>query len=230
MMPVEHRPHPVLAALGTALLLAAAGCAGSSGGPAPSQAPESPSPTPNVSSAAPSGPDITDVPGGAGPGTATGTAPSGGPGARTAAVETCTSADLRLSLGRGDGAAGTYYRPLRFTNVGDGPCVIAGFPGVSYVAGEDGHQVGPPAAREGDAGGPVTLAQGGVAHTVVGFVQVRNYDEAACRPTPVNGLRVYPPGETASLFVRVPGTGCAADAMPGPQLTVRAVTPGAGAP
>jgi hypothetical protein len=97
---------------------------------------------------------------------------------------------------------------------------------VSYVAGDDGHQVGPAAAREGEKGDPVTLNPGQVGFATVGFVNVRNYDEAACQPTPVKGLRVYPPHETASVFVPMDGAeGCAAN-PPGQQLIVMAVRPG----
>ena len=58
------------------------------------------------------------------------------------------------------------------------------------------------------------------------FVQVANFDAAVCQPTPVRGLRVYPPGETASLFVAMNNqTGCAGN-PPGPQLTVKTMTAG----
>ncbi|GAA1213614.1 DUF4232 domain-containing protein [Prauserella alba] len=144
---------------------------------------------------------------------------------RAGAGDTCLAADLELSLGRGQGTAGTHYRPLRFTNVSDSPCVIHGFPGVSYVAGDDGHQVGAAAHRTGNKGAPVTLQPGRTAHADVGFVQVRNYDPAECKPTPVRGLRVYPPHETNSMFVKAPGTGCA-EFPGGQQLTVATVQPG----
>ncbi len=140
----------------------------------------------------------------------------------------CTSAELSLSLGEGGGAAGTVYRPLRFTNAGDFPCVLQGFPGVSYVAGDDGHQVGKPAEHTGGEGPALTLYPGDVAHADVGFVQVRNYDAQACSPTEVRGLRVYPPQETASKFVEVPGTGCARSELHGNQLTVSTIEEGPG--
>ncbi|PXY34918.1 hypothetical protein DI005_16630 [Prauserella sp. PE36] len=140
----------------------------------------------------------------------------------------CKAGDLRLSLGRGDAAAGTQYRPLQFTNVSGDACVIQGFPGVSYVAGDDGHQVGAAAFREGAKGDPVTLNPGDMAYAEVGFVQVRNYDPAACRPTDVRGLRVYAPQETESKFIEVPGTGCAGENIPGNQLTVQTIQPGSG--
>jgi hypothetical protein len=139
----------------------------------------------------------------------------------------CKAAELELSIGRGDAAAGTHYRPLRFTNKGGRSCVIQGFPGVSYVAGDDGHQVGPAAFREGAKGAPITLAPGQTAFATVGFVQVRNFDEAVCKPTAVRGLRIYPPHDTAAMFLPLEGTGCAGD-PPGHQLTVRTVDNGDG--
>ncbi|WP_235998828.1 DUF4232 domain-containing protein [Qaidamihabitans albus] len=157
----------------------------------------------------------------------TGTAPATN-GRAPADPALCRSADLQLALGRGSGAAGTHYRPLRFTNTSDAPCVVQGFPGVSYVAGDDGHQVGPAAKRVGEKGSPVTLQPGETAHAVVGFVQVRNYDPAECRPTNVRGIRVYPPQETESIYVKAAGTGCASDDIPGDQLTVKTIQPGAG--
>ncbi|MGH3949733.1 MAG: DUF4232 domain-containing protein, partial [Pseudonocardiaceae bacterium] len=135
----------------------------------------------------------------------------------------CQSGDLELSLGRGDGAAGTVWRPLRFTNVSDSSCEIQGFPGVSYVAGEDGHQVGAAANRDGAKGAAVTVAQGATAYAAVGFAQVGNYDPDECKPTEVRGLRVYPPQETRSLFVEYSTTGCANEDIPGNQLTVQTI-------
>lgn len=142
--------------------------------------------------------------------------------------EFCQTTQLRLVLGKGSGGgtAGTYYRPLRFTNTSDEPCVIQGFAGVSYVAGDGGRQVGPAAERVGEDGPTVTLQPGYTAHADIGFVQVRNYEAAVCEATHVRGLRVYPPQETESLFVKAPGTGCASDEMPGNQLTVATVRPG----
>jgi hypothetical protein len=134
----------------------------------------------------------------------------------------CTTAELRATLGDPEGAAGSVHRPLVFTNTGGRPCELRGFPGVSYVTGDDGHQVGPAAQESGERGGEVVLAPGGQAAAPVQFVQVANFDAAACRPTPVRGLRVYPPGDTASLFVAAEGTGCAGT-PPGPQLSVRTV-------
>lgn len=134
----------------------------------------------------------------------------------------CKVADLTLSLAGGDAAAGTTYRQLRFTNSGGRTCTIQGFPGVSYVTGDDGHQVGPAAYRVGTKGPAITLRPGQMAYAPLGFVQVRNYDPAVCEPTAVRGLRVYPPHEYDSMYLPAPGTGCAGD-PPGNQLTVRTI-------
>lgn len=140
----------------------------------------------------------------------------------------CTSADLRLSLGQGDAAAGTMWRPLRFTNKSASSCVIQGFPGVSYVAGSDGHQVGAAAYRDGTKGSAVTLQPGQTAYAAVGFVQVGNYDPADCKPTDVRGLRVYPPQETDSMYLKAPGTGCANENLGDYHLKVQTIRPGSG--
>ncbi|HEX6357538.1 DUF4232 domain-containing protein [Actinophytocola sp.] len=140
----------------------------------------------------------------------------------------CKVADLDLRLSEAEGTAGTTYRSLVFTNKGARTCTIQGFPGVSYVAGDDGHQVGPAAFRTGEKGPVITLKPGDSAFADIGFVQVQNYDPATCQPTEVRGLRIYPPHDYDSAFVPNPGTGCAGS-PPGNQLTVATVQAGAGA-
>lgn len=175
-------------------------------------APPSATEPPSTSSKAPEGQPPVD-----------GTAKPGGEKPAPAADPSeCKVADLKLSLSRGEGAAGTFYRDLQFTNKGGRTCKIQGFPGVSYVAGEDGHQVGPAAFREGTKGAAISLTPGMTVSAPIGFVQVRNYDPAECRPTAVRGLRVYPPHEYDSMYVPAPGTGCAGN-PPGNQLTVATI-------
>jgi hypothetical protein len=179
-----------------------------SGAAAPSSEVTSPPPAPPSTPAAPS--QVEPAP------------PAASTPATAANPNECKVADLKLSLAGGEGAAGTVYRQLRFTNIGDRTCVIQGFPGVSFVAGEDGHQVGQPAHRDGTKGPAISLRPGMTVHAPLGFAQVQNYDPAVCRPTEVRGLRVYPPHEYDSMFVPAPGTGCAGE-IPGHQLLVRTV-------
>ncbi|MCR6488981.1 DUF4232 domain-containing protein [Amycolatopsis sp. OK19-0408] len=137
----------------------------------------------------------------------------------------CGAGDVELALGKGDAAAGSLYRPLLITNKKVEPCTVQGFPGVSYVAGDDGHQVGEAAYRSGTKGDPVRLKPGQTAAAVIQLVNVHNYPDDICRPTPVRGLRIYLPQETDSNFVPMPGTGCANDDLPGNQLSVKTVHP-----
>ncbi len=52
------------------------------------------------------------------------------------------------------------------------------------------------------------------------------YQASVCRPTPTAGLRVYPPGQTAALFVASPGRGCANPNVDSSMLRVGPVVPG----
>jgi hypothetical protein len=166
----------------------------------------------------------------------TGTAPAAGTrptvvATRTAGIPECKPASLKLSFGGGDAGMSQQHTVLRFTNVGSRSCVIVGFPGVSYVAGARGAQVGAPAVRVGRIGSQVTLTPGQVASTVVSSVSVGVFDPATCRPTPVRGYRIYPPDSTASMFIplRAGVSGCAGR-TPDPQLTVVTIRRGLGSP
>jgi hypothetical protein len=183
-------------------------------------------PPPSASATA-AAPAATDNP--AADANAPGTRPGGGHAPAPAGNPVvCNTGTLAIALGPGDAGAGTVYAPLQFTNRGSRPCVIQGFPGVSYVTGDNGNQVGAAAQRDGARPGPVIIPPGGVASATLAMVQVLNFDQAVCRPTPVRGLRVYPPAERASLFVPIAqGTGCAGN-PPSPQLRVTAVKAGTG--
>ncbi|MDT7655900.1 MAG: hypothetical protein QOF38_615 [Pseudonocardiales bacterium] len=204
-------------ALSTALITA--GCAGAPTVTAPPSLTDSAAP----SSTAEAAPGTTTEPSGSGEQAGGGGAAPAQPGGPVP----CRAGTLSVTLGPGGGAAGTVYAPLRFSNKGSRPCVIQGFAGVSYVTGDNGTQVGPAAERDGVKGAPVTLAPGAVASASLAMVQVLNYDESVCKPTPTRGLRVYPPGDTASVFVPVAGTGCAGS-PPGPQLRISTVKAGPG--
>lgn len=201
-----------LAATGAALIAAVAGCgegtevadSGSVATESPSSGTSSTPPTTTSSSSSDSKPDAGEK------------------------LDLCESEDLSLALGRGGAAAGTQHKPLQFTNTGTEPCIIQGFPGVSYVAGGDGYQVGPAAYRDGEEGAPITLNTGDTAHAPLGFVQVRNYEPAVCEPQQIRGLRVYPPQETESMFLEYESTGCASEEIPGHQLIVRTIEKGPG--
>lgn len=138
----------------------------------------------------------------------------------------CSPATLELGLGPAHGAAGSVDQTLRFTNVGDGACAMVGFPGVSYVRGDAGNQVGAPAQRTGPTDSGVVLQPGETGHADVSYTTVENYPDDECDPTHVRGVRVYPPNDTSAMYVPRPGTGCADPGVN--HLQVRAVQPGPG--
>jgi hypothetical protein len=154
-------------------------------------------------------------------------AAAGGGGGETSATAECKPGNLKLSLGPSDAAAGHVYQALRFTNVSKVSCVIVGFPGLSYVTGDSGAQVGKPAERDGSIGAQITLRPGQVASTVVTETDIGVFDTSTCKPTATRGFRVYPPDSTASVFVAQSGMGCAGN-PPSAQLRVQTIKPGAG--
>lgn len=134
----------------------------------------------------------------------------------------CKVGELKLSLRYQGSGAGSEHQALVFTNIGDQACVVQGFPGVSYVAGSDGHQVGKAAFRSGSKGPAIPLQPGQQASAPLELTNVENYDAANCQPTEAKGLRIYPPHSYDSLFVPMnDAKGCASENIPGEQLTIQ---------
>ena len=121
----------------------------------------------------------------------------------------CTTGVLRVSVGPGEGAAGSTYLPVRLTNTSDTACRTRGFGGVSLVTGPRSEPVGAPAdrTRRGDVA-TVTLRPGERAEATLRVTNAENYPADRCRPSPTAGLRVYPPDETRSVYVRYAATAC----------------------
>ena len=128
--------------------------------------------------------------------------------------ESCATAQLDIGLADEQGAAGSLLADITFTNTSSEPCTLHGFPGVSAVTNDDGTQLGAAAVREtGKEATTVTLQPGQSARAGLKMTNVGVLDPASCQPQTADGLRVYPPGETASAFIRVEGLeGCASDA------------------
>ena len=134
------------------------------------------------------------------------------PAAGSGSASPCLSANLQASLGGGAGAGMSQdHTGLQLRNTGSSACTLYGYPGVSWVAGADGHQVGAAAVREPDASGggqqAVTLAPGALASAPLDIVDAAAIPQAQCKPVPVRGLRIYPPGQRAALFISLPSAG-----------------------
>jgi hypothetical protein len=169
------------------------------------------------------------------------TSPGASPGqgaARTAsaAIPRCTAAsgqDGNVSAwvagDQGNGALGTIYYPLEFTNLSAHACSMDGFPGVSALS-TSGEQLGSPADWESGGAfgmpGTVIVAPGATVHAMLAYHDAQ-VGSPGCDPVSTTGwLRVYPPGQRGAAFAFF---GLQACSNAGPAyLSVGPVKPGVG--
>ena len=162
--------------------------------------------------------------------------PAGGTGAAAAAHQDtsgpappapCAATALKLTAGTASGAAGSTYYPLDFTNVGRSACTLDGYPGASFVTGPGGTEIGKPAFRDSAVTShAVTLSPGGTAHAELAVQLAQNYPAAICRPATAHWLRVFPPGSTAALTLRLTAVTCTGKVPSGSTIGIVAVQPG----
>ena len=212
-----HAPVPARRILGLSVAAAAAvtatACSSStSSGPTASVTiTRSSSPAGSSSAPAPSPSPST--------GASTGSAsPAGAP---------CTTAGLRVSKGATNGAAGTIYTNIDFTNTSGAACVLEGYPGVSLVsAGNNGgKQVGDDAKRTTTAPvRAVTLGAGQTAHAVLGVAEAGNFPAARCKPVTAHWLKVFPPNQRAAAYVSFTTKTCRNSTVP--TMTISAIRTG----
>jgi hypothetical protein len=131
-----------------------------------------------------------------------------------AAIPNCRTAQLALSIGRSEGAAGTIYYPIVFRNTSGSTCALRGYPGVSSVGGDDGHQIGKSARRQSARRArTVVLRPGAAGSATYGQAQALNYPKARCRPVSARGLRVYPPNAFAARYLPLKHLACSSTAV-----------------
>ena len=121
-------------------------------------------------------------------------------GARAAtAIPACTGGlglGAWVALSQVNGAAGTSYYPLEFTNTSGRTCSLYGYPGVSALS-RTGRQLGSPASWGSLSGAHrVILAPGATAHTILAYHAAAVDTAPGCDPVSTTlELRVYPPGQ-----------------------------------
>ncbi|MDV8147271.1 DUF4232 domain-containing protein [Arthrobacter sp. B10-11] len=140
-------------------------------------------------------------------------APPSSQSAAPAGPSRCKAANLTVSQdATGGGAAGSVYSQLILTNSGAETCLLRGFPGVSLTADANGEPLGAPARQDGASPvADVLLAPGQAGAADMRYTQAGNYPD--CTTAQAAGYRVYPPEETASLFLAVPRTACTDDSI-----------------
>jgi hypothetical protein len=211
MTPSSRAARPALACL--ALLLAgfAAGCG--SGTPA-----AAPAKTVTVTPSAPA----STAPSSTSPSTAV-ASPSAGSAGDAAA---CPTRSLSVKAGLSQGAAGSIYQVLDFSNISNVTCTLYGFPGVSLAGGSPVKQIGLAAAE--DHSSPrvlVTLAPGAVANALLRIVQAANFPPSRCDLANADFLQIYPPNQTTPVYLKYKAQACVKAVQ---ILTVSVVKAGSG--
>ena len=199
------RPAIAVAALASVAVLAAA-CGSST-----------PSATPTKTVTVTASPQ---APASSSPGTATGTP------ATPAGPAPCPTRSLGLKPGLSQGAAGSVYQVLDFTNISNVTCTLYGYPGVSLAGGQPVAQVGLAASENPTPPRKlVTLAPGQVANALVRIVDALNFPASRCGPVKTQWIQVYPPNQTTPIYLAYRTTGCS---KPVRILSVTVVQPGSG--
>jgi hypothetical protein len=148
--------------------------------------------------------------------------PSGGGG-----LAGCATRDLQVKVGTAEGAAGSIYQNIDFTNISATACTLYGYPGVSLAAGVPVTQVGAAASRSTAASAAVvTLGAGQTANALLRVTEAGNYPAGTCKPKATTYLQIYPPGQTTPTYLQYTSTGCTSSAVN--LLSIGVMQPGAG--
>lgn len=203
----SRRALATVAVVGVAALLAGCGTSNSSG-----------------SSTPPATVTITETPSAPASQTTT-TTPTTQP-TTPAGPAACATRDLKVKLGLSQGALGSTYINIDFTNIGTATCTLYGYPGVSLAGGSPVAQMGQ--AADENASTPrelVTLAPGTVANALLRIVDALNYPASRCHPASSTFLQIFPPNQTTPVLLAYSTNACL---KPRHLLTIDAVRPGSG--
>jgi len=119
----------------------------------------------------------------------------------------CLASGLQAQVTGSQGAAGTIYEVIELTNTSSATCSLYGYPGVSFVTGAGGAQVGLPATKDPVVAKTlVTLAPGAHAAFLLGVHEAGAYP--TCKMVTVDWLRIYPPGDFGSINLQVKNQAC----------------------
>jgi hypothetical protein len=142
---------------------------------------------------------------------ASSSAASAGPGAArvaSAAIPKCAAlgqhgyVSVWVADGQANGAAGTIYYPLEFTNLSGHSCSMHGFPGVSAIS-RSGRQLGSPARWRSGGGTPraVIVRRGATVHATLAYSDAVVGSVTGCDPVSTTSeLRIYLPDQRSATF------------------------------
>ena len=188
-----------------ALVALVAGC--SSATSTPSSAPAASAAATSAAASTPSAPGSPTSPAPAS--SPTSSPGSGGTGAGAGGTPSCATRDLKVAAGLAQGAAGSIYQVIDFTNISGAPCTLFGYPGVALAGGSPVTQVGAAASRSGVSPARlVTLAAGATANALLRITEALNYPSSKCHPVPTTYLQIYPPNQTTPVYLGYKATAC----------------------
>ena len=149
------------------------------------------------------------------------------PTAAAGGAAACATRYLKATVGIAQGAAGSVYQVIDFTNISGSPCTLFGYPGLALAGGTPVTQIGAAAARsKGSSAKLVTLAAGKTANALLQITQAENYSASRCVPKASTYLQIYPPNQTTPIYLAYKSTGCSSSKVN--LLTVGVVQPGNG--
>lgn len=127
---------------------------------------------------------------------------------KASAMQICKTTNLSLTAGQQEGAAGTIYQHMIFTNTGHYKCHMSGFP-TAFLYGSNGYALGnSAAARVQPAPVDITLAPNESANTVLGYPQAGNFDPGVCSNDKSVSVKIYPPSSITPLEASVAVAWC----------------------
>ena len=136
-------------------------------------------------------------------------APNGTAAVGQRVVPECIKANLSATYKGGDAATSHLFGRIVLKNTSEETCFVKGYGGLSYVGKGNGTQIGAPADRTPSPTPKTVLEPGDKVRSAMVETSFAPYPRKECRPTKVDGFRVYVPDETRSFFIKHPTTGCA---------------------
>jgi hypothetical protein len=141
----------------------------------------------------------------------------------TTTTAACRAVQLSASSSPGSGAGGHLAIVTVFLNTSTTTCTLDGYPTAWFVNGA-GVQIGPTSIQEAGVPAPtlITLRPGDQASTTIWYDNP-GVPYPPCPTTRAAGIRLFLPGQSASLTANIPTTICTS---PYPQLGTTPVVPG----
>ncbi|MCJ1714976.1 DUF4232 domain-containing protein [Curtobacterium sp. VKM Ac-2922] len=209
------RTRMILPAIGVAALtVLLTGCSGADAGAQPTTTPpatattaaSTPTRTPTATPTA--GHSTAAAPTTATRGSTSSSAQGGSSSGGSSTTGRCATSQLSGSVADGGPAtAGAQPVAIILHNTSTATCTLQGWPGISFVGGGNGTQIGTAATLDRSTPHTTqTLRPGGEVQAIVTVAHAGNWDSATCEPRVIDGFRVIPPGSRQALFVGASGS------------------------